>query len=290
LRFEVECGLSSHPPERTRRRCPTLAWCARVFLVCPVRGPGLPGGSPWEAGVTIPLRPALASQVWAAQTEPRAAPALVRFHLGPGLCLPACQTACQIAHLLQFGNGAAAISLHAATKVSLTITHRVFQPKVMQRTDCGLSGHAGARPLGGLAKLGPETSGTVLQSLNYCSGRPLSPSPARGRPIRGAIDNYVGCASFFRTAAVCVWTLTQRGAKSRSIPGQSVKTGSWTALGLGTPSPAVGNGAAACSTGPMSEMTFGAKRASYSRLARIAAMMQSARRAMARASDFYRVP
>jgi hypothetical protein len=40
--------------------------------VCPARGPGLPGGSPWEAGVTIqqspsgtpPQLPALASQVW----------------------------------------------------------------------------------------------------------------------------------------------------------------------------------------------------------------------------------
>ncbi len=46
-------------------------------------------------------------------------------------------TACQT-QLLQFGNGTAAISPHAVTKVSLTITHRVFQPKVMQRTDCGL--------------------------------------------------------------------------------------------------------------------------------------------------------
>jgi hypothetical protein len=32
--------------------------------------------------------------------------------------------------------------------------------------------------------LGLETSGTVLQSANYDSDRPLSPSPARGWPRR----------------------------------------------------------------------------------------------------------
>jgi len=50
---------------------------------------------------------------------------------------------------------------------------------------------------------GPELSGTVLQSLNCCSDRSLSPSPARGRPIRGAIDNYVGCASFLWYGGPC---------------------------------------------------------------------------------------
>jgi hypothetical protein len=84
------------PPEGTRRRCPTLAWCARVFLVCPARGPGLPGGSPWEAGVTIqqspsgtaPLRPALARQVWGCQNSASRGPGLIGplfFPKGRGL-------------------------------------------------------------------------------------------------------------------------------------------------------------------------------------------------------------
>src|SRR5215831_8612746 len=52
--------------------------------------------------------------------------------------------------------------------------------------------------------LGPETwerfrgLGIVIPTGRY------PPSPARGRPIRGAIDNYVGCASLF-------WILTILG-------------------------------------------------------------------------------
>jgi len=88
---------------------------------------------------TPPQLLALASQVWGCSDMASRCPGSAWWTPeGPGLCLPAPLTACQIAQLLQFGNGAAAISPHAVTKVSLTITHRVFQPKVMQRTDRGL--------------------------------------------------------------------------------------------------------------------------------------------------------
>src|SRR5258706_15292328 len=67
-------------------------------------------------------------------------------------------------------------------------------------------------------------SGTVLQSANYDSDRPLSPSPARGWPRRNR--RFTSAAPHSFVLRRYVRTLTQRGAKSRTIPGQFVKTGS----------------------------------------------------------------
>ena len=67
-------------------------------------------------------------------------------------------------------------------------------------------------------------SGTVLQSANYDSDRPPSPSPARGWPRRNR--RFTSAAPHSFVLRRYVRTLTQRGAKSRTIPGQFVKTGS----------------------------------------------------------------
>jgi len=57
--------------------------------------------------------------------------------------------------------------------------------------------------------------------LNCYGDRPLSPSPARGWPRRNRRVTSVAPHSFVLRRYVR--TLTQRGTKSRSIPGQSVK-------------------------------------------------------------------
>jgi hypothetical protein len=69
----------------------------------------------------------------------REAPVPLWCHLRrPGLCLPACPAACPIAQLLQLGTAQLRSRLMPKAKFSLTIAHRTYQPKVMQRTDCGL--------------------------------------------------------------------------------------------------------------------------------------------------------
>ena len=80
---------------------------------------------------TPPQLPALASQVWGCPLGPYAAPVLLWRHLkgrGFACLLPGSLPNCAAANL----------ALWPVIKFSLTITHRLFQPKVTQRTDCRL--------------------------------------------------------------------------------------------------------------------------------------------------------
>jgi hypothetical protein len=79
-------------------------------------------------------------------------------------------------------------------------------------------------------------SGTISPVGNCTGNRPPSPSPARGRPSRGATGLYASCASFHmagrETTSRCIILSAKGGAKSSAVCGRQpiARFLRWTAL------------------------------------------------------------